>query len=299
LMIQSWVPEHAELAWLLNCQTPVSWLERVPTFKEKSQQFKQNINMGLLDYPVLMAADILMYQAYLVPVGQDQFAHLELARAIARAFNNKYGYTFTEPKEKITPTPKLMALSDPTKKMSKSLGPKSYIALADTPALIEQKIKSIVTITGTEKAVIKEFIGHTKEIHEEFADLDGILPHHKELTAEKDLSSLEKELGKVKYAQFMALYNFYMLLYVFAGSPDRRKFVTALKDGSIKFSEFKQLLADKIINFPALKSVREKRTALLANPNQVWGIIKRGGHAARVRAQKNIQVIKKKIGLIV
>jgi tryptophanyl-tRNA synthetase len=298
LMIQSWVPEHTDLAWILNCVTPISWLERVPTFKDSTQQFKNNLNMGLLDYPVLMAADILLYNADIVPVGQDQLPHLELARSIARAFNTKYGQTFIEPEEKITPTPKLMALTDPTKKMSKSLGPKSYIALSDTPDDITKKIKSMVTITGDEKKVVKEFIGHTKEIHQEFAELDGILPDHKELTMEKDLSTLEKELGRATYEQFMALYNFYMLLYIFADKTDRRKFVVALRDGSIKFSEYKQLLADRIINFPALKSLREKRTELLTQPDKVWDIMKTGSQKARITAQKNIQIVRKKIGLV-
>lgn len=297
LMIQSWVPEHTDLAWILNCVTPISWLERVPTFKDSAQQFKNNLNMGLLDYPVLMAADILLYNADIVPVGQDQFAHLELAREIARAFNSKYGQTFIEPKEKITPTPKLMALTDPTKKMSKSLGPKSYIALADTADDIEQKIKSMVTITGNEKTVIKEFIGHTKEIHREFSDLDGVLPNHKELTTEKDLATLAKEMGKVKYQKFMALYNFYMLMYIFAEAADRRRFVVALKQGTVKFSEYKQLLAEKIINYPALKALRAKRLALLREPNKVWEMVKKGSQQARAVAQKNLAGIKKKIGL--
>jgi len=298
LMIQSWVPEHTELCWILNCVTPISWLERVPTFKDSAEQFKNNLNMGLLDYPVLMAADILLYNADLVPVGQDQFPHLELAREIARAFNAKYGQIFIEPKEKITPTPKLMALTDPTKKMSKSLGPKSYIALADTPAEIEQKIKSMVTMTGDEKKVVTEFIRHTKEIHTEFADLDGVIPSHKEVAAEKDLSTLEKELGKTKYHKFMALYNFYMLLYIFAESGERRKFIVALKEGSVKFSEYKQLLADKIIAYPPLKSLREKRAELLQQPEKVWEIMKKGSLEARQTAQKNLSMIKKKIGLV-
>jgi tryptophanyl-tRNA synthetase len=254
--------------------------------------------MGLLDYPVLMAADILLYNADLVPVGQDQFAHLELARSIARTFNTKYGKTFIEPKEKITPTPKLMALSDPTKKMSKSLGPKSYLALADTPEQIEQKIKSMVTVTGTEKDIIKEFIAHTKEIHEEFAELDGLLPNHREVRKEKDLSTLEKEMGQTKYYKFMALYNFYMLLYIFAENTERRKFVVSLKDGSVKFSEYKKLLADKIINFPQLKSLREKRTELLKQPDKVWAIMTKGSQKAKTLAQKNLTAVKKKTGLV-
>lgn len=298
LMIQSWVPEHTELAWILNCVSPISWLERVPTFKESSQQFKNNLNMGLLDYPVLMAADILLYNADIVPVGMDQFPHLELAREIARAFNLKYGQTFIEPKEKITPTPKLMALTDPTKKMSKSLGTKSYIALSDTPDDIEKKIKSMTTVTGDEKKLVREFISHTKEIHREFADLDGILPDHKELSTEKDLTTIEKEMGQEMYTKFMALYNFYMLLYIFAEAKERRDFVVELKQGSVQFSKYKQLLVDKIINYPELKALREKRLELIKQPDFVWDILRKGSQKARALAQAKIGEVKKKIGLV-
>lgn len=297
IMIQSLVPEHTDLQWILNCVTPVSWLERVPTFKEKAAQFRQNVNMGLFDYPVLMAADILLYKADLVPVGQDQFAHLELAREIARAFNNRYGQTFPEPQEKITLTPKLMALSDPTKKMSKSLGPKSYISLSDSEATIKQKIKSMVTTTGDEKDVIKEFLQHTKEIHQEFHETADKTARHAEIKAERDLSALEKELGRPKFEKFMALYNFYMLLYLFAKNNDRRRFLDELKDGTIKFSTYKELLAERIITYPALKSFREKRKKLINDPEQVWHILRDGSQKARARAQKNLTEIKEKIGL--
>ena len=95
LMIQSQCPKHAELTWILNCLTPVSWLERVPTFKEKSLQMADNINMGLMDYPVLMTADIILYKAEFVPVGEDQLPHLELAREILRRFNARFGEVFS------------------------------------------------------------------------------------------------------------------------------------------------------------------------------------------------------------
>lgn len=150
LMIQSYVPEHAELAWIFNCITPISKLERVPTFKDKALQFKNNLNMGLLDYPVLMASDILIYKADAVPVGEDQMPHLELAREIARTFNHKFGQTFPEPKTILGPGARIMGLDKPEKKMSKSLGPKNYIALADSPEAIKQKLASAVTDIGND-----------------------------------------------------------------------------------------------------------------------------------------------------
>lgn len=150
VMVQSQVSEHTDLTWIFNCITPKSWLERVPTFKDKSQQFAKNINMGLLDYPVLMAADILLYKAGAVPVGEDQTPHIELTREIARAFNNRYGETFPEPEMISGPGARIMSLVDPTMKMSKSKGANHYIALADSPEVIKKKLSSAVTDTGND-----------------------------------------------------------------------------------------------------------------------------------------------------
>lgn len=297
IMLQSLVPEHTDLAWILNCVTPVAWLERVPTFKDKAQQFKNNLNMGLLDYPVLMAADILLYKADIVPVGHDQLPHLELTREIGRAFNKRYGNFFPEPQEKITPTPKIMSLTDPTKKMSKSLGQKSYLALADMPETIKKKIKSMITATGDEKDIIIEFLKRTKEIHQEFKDIAKKYNTTKEIKTEEDVDKLRKQFGEVKYKKFMGLFNFYMLLYIFAESSDRRRFVDSLQNHSIQFSEFKNLLADKITHYPALVNFRRERAKLVKNPSKVEKILKDGSQKAKRRAQKNLLMIKKKVGL--
>lgn len=163
IYLQSEVPACTELAWIFNTVTPVSDLERMTQFKDKAQKDRNNINMGLLDYPVLMAADILLYKADIVPVGQDQFQHLELTRRIARYFNNKFGETFKEPQEIITATPKIMSLSDPTKKMSKSQGPKSYIAVNDSPEVIASKIKKAVSATEYEKNIYEFYATLLKE----------------------------------------------------------------------------------------------------------------------------------------
>ncbi len=148
IAVQSQIAEHTELTWIFNTVTPVAELERMTQFKDKANSQKKNINMGLFDYPVLQAADILMYKADLVPVGQDQIQHVELTRKIARLFNNKFGEIFPEPKPLLTPTPKIMSLANPTKKMSKSHGAKSYIGINDEPEVINKKIKSAVTDTG-------------------------------------------------------------------------------------------------------------------------------------------------------
>ncbi len=153
ICLQSDIPEHTELAWIFNTITPMGLLERMTQYKDKSQKQTANINVGLFDYPVLQAADILIYKAGLVPIGQDQIQHLELSRNVAHFFNNKFGKTFPEPEALLTETPKIMSLVDPTKKMSKSMGPKSYIGINDEPGVIKEKMKKAVTDTGTSKEV--------------------------------------------------------------------------------------------------------------------------------------------------
>ncbi len=154
LFIQSHVPQHAQLAWVLNCYTMFGELSRMTQFKDKSQKHADNINAGLFDYPVLMAADILLYQADLVPVGVDQKQHLELARNIAERFNGLYSPTFVVPEGYIPPVgAKVMSLTDPTRKMSKSdENPKSYVSIIDDEATIIKKFKSAVTDSDMEIA---------------------------------------------------------------------------------------------------------------------------------------------------
>ncbi len=147
LFIQSHVPEHAELAWVLNCYTQMGELNRMTQFKDKSQRHSGNINAGLFTYPALMAADILIYQANEVPVGDDQKQHLELARNVAERFNNLYGEVFTVPEPMIPKVgARVMSLQDPTKKMSKSDdNPNNYVGLLEDPKKIAKKIKRAVT----------------------------------------------------------------------------------------------------------------------------------------------------------
>lgn len=147
LFVQSAVQEHAELAWIFNCVTPISELYRMTQFKDKSARQEKNINTGLLTYPVLQAADILLYHGNTVPVGQDQVQHVELTRDVAKWFNNKYGAFFEEPKALLTQVPKVMSLLEPEKKMSKSLGEGQVIELGDEPEVIEKKLKKAVTAT--------------------------------------------------------------------------------------------------------------------------------------------------------
>jgi tryptophanyl-tRNA synthetase len=154
MFCQSHVPAHSQLAWVLNCNTYMGELSRMTQFKDKSKKVGENIGVGLFDYPALMAADILLYQTNLVPVGADQKQHLELTRDIALRFNNIYGEVFTIPEPYIPPAnagARIMSLQDPTKKMSKSDdNENSIIGLLDAPEVLVKKIKRSVTDSGSE-----------------------------------------------------------------------------------------------------------------------------------------------------
>ena len=142
VFVQSDVPEHTELAWYLGSVTPMGDLNRMTQFKEKSEEHKQNVNAGLFTYPILMAADVLLYKATVVPVGDDQVQHLELAREIARRFDARFGEVFPEPKPVLSTTPRIMGLDGKTK-MSKTRG--NTIDIFDPPAVIEKKLKTAFT----------------------------------------------------------------------------------------------------------------------------------------------------------
>jgi tryptophanyl-tRNA synthetase len=150
IFLQSHVPAHAELGWILNCVTPMGWLERMTQFKDRSAKVggnRERISTGLFDYPVLMAADILLYQATHVPVGEDQKQHVELTRDIAERFNRLYGETFVVPEPMIAETgARIMGLADPTRKMSKSEGePGQAIGIFDDPDTIRRNIMRATT----------------------------------------------------------------------------------------------------------------------------------------------------------
>jgi tryptophanyl-tRNA synthetase len=153
IFVQSDVPAHAELTWMLNCLTRMSELERMTQFKDKARKQPENIGVGLFDYPVLMAADILLYQTDLVPVGEDQRQHLELTRDIAIRFNRDYGKTFRVPEAFIPKVgARIMSLADPTKKMSKSdeESDAGCVMLMDDADAVRRKFKRAVTDSGTE-----------------------------------------------------------------------------------------------------------------------------------------------------
>jgi len=173
IFIQSHIPQHAELAWILNTITKVSELERMTQFKDKAEN-KEGVAMGLFDYPALMAADILLYDTDVVPVGDDQVQHIELARTLVKRFNSKFGETFVVPEPKLVKDgARIMGLDDPSKKMSKSAASEyNYIALTDDEETVRRKIKKAVTDSGSEiiyddsKPAIKNLVN----IYSLFAD---------------------------------------------------------------------------------------------------------------------------------
>jgi tryptophanyl-tRNA synthetase len=142
IVVQSHVPEHTELGWVFNCVTPIGEAERMTQFKDKSRQHKSNINMGLLDYPVLQAADILVYKAGFVPVGEDQVQHIELSREIARKFNGRFGDTFPEPEAILSSAPRIMG-TEGKNKMSKTLN--NYIGILEEESSVWEKLRTAVT----------------------------------------------------------------------------------------------------------------------------------------------------------
>ncbi len=295
IFLQSLIPAHSELAWILNTLTPMGELSRMTQFRDKAgilneeeiskpekwdkerellpkthqvvqSQMKavQKIhtywaNVGLFDYPVLMAADILLYGAQFVPVGNDQDQHLELTRTLARKFNAKFparrspgeggGKTFMEPKPLHTETPRVMSLKNPGKKMSKS-DPASCLFLDDSPTEIQAKIKTAVTDSGSE----------IKYDPKNKAAVSNLLKIYSSL-ADKPIEKLEKE---------------------FSGKT---------------YSEFKTELAEVIANHFA--DYRTKKKTLLAKPHTIAAILKSGSQKAGTKAEKKISEVKKKIGITI
>jgi tryptophanyl-tRNA synthetase len=245
--LQSDILEHANLTWLFDCITPAGQLQGMIEFREKVEE-GQPANAGLLNYPVLMAADILIYKAMSVPVGEDQRQHLELARDIARTFNKRFGETFPEPKGIFVEGLRIKSLDDPNKKMSKSL-PKGCLYLTDSPEMIKKKIRSAVTDSGTE--VIFD------------------------------------------PAKKPALANLLLIYSEMSGKTI--KDIVAEHEGS-GYKKFKDNLAETVSL--ALEPFREKRAEIAANPDRVRKILLEGAKEARSVAQKTLEEVKRKMGLI-
>ena len=199
LFVQSDVREHAELCWLLNSVTQFGELRRMTQFKDKAAGNDESVSAALFDYPVLQAADIILYDTDLVPVGEDQKQHIELTRDIVARFNQRYGAVFVEPKADIKETgARIMALDDPSKKMSKSSpNPNSYIALSDEPDVIRKKIRRAVTDSGSEIVVHSDKPALSNLISI-YALLTNVNPHRvQEQFAGKGYGAFKSELAEV------------------------------------------------------------------------------------------------------
>ena len=248
LEIQSTTP-HAELAYLLSTIYPVSRLEDLPTYKEKKAQHPKYVNMGLLYYPVLMTADILLYKAELVPVGIDQEPHLEVAREIARKFNGMFGEIFPEPQRFKTAGEYVPSLTGEGK-MSKTVEG-SYITLADDLETIKKRIAKTPTDSGT---------------------LGGNIPQE----------------GGVA--------NLFTLLKLFTDKEVFVKFVIDYREGKIRYSEMKEVLATAV--FKELKPIQEKRQEFENNSDLVDEIIREHTEKCRERALRTMVEVKEKMGLL-
>ena len=215
IFLQSQVTGHTELSWILSCLTPVGDLHRMTQFKDKSSRPGASVNAGLLFYPVLMAADILLYNADRVPVGEDQKQHLELARNLAQKFNSTYSPTFKVPEPFIGQTgARIMALQNPTRKMSKTdENASDYLLLLDPPELLRKKIMSAVTDSGSEVRADPEKPGITNLLHilsamtdRSVADLENEYGHQgygvfKKAVADAVIARLEPM--QVRYREFL------------------------------------------------------------------------------------------------
>jgi len=254
---QSKVPQHTELAWLFNTITPVGWLDRLPTYKEKQTQIKTSgnpranswkNNMGILDYPVLMAADILVYKSNLVPVGDEQLKHIDVANEIAKKFNYLFGETFEPIKPYLAKGSQILSLQDPTKKMSKTSD--EGIALSDDPDTVRAKIKKATTDSGKEILFDEEKKPGISNLMTIYALLDPNI---------KNLRQIEKEY-------------------------DGRSYV-----------DFKNDLAEVVVNF--LKPFQEKRKGFEKDPDKVLEILTKSEEKARVLASTTLREVKERMGL--
>jgi tryptophanyl-tRNA synthetase len=262
LFIQSQVPEHLELTYLFSTVTTVGKMQHLPTFKDKVKQYPEHVTMALLNYPVLMAADILIYKAGLVPVGIDQEPHLEVAREIARRMNQDFGTDFPEPKRFATKGEYVPSITG-AGKMSKSVEG-SYINLTDSLEDIKKALARVVTDSG-------RGIVHKKEGLREYF--------------------YEDENGKLSEG-VTALLKFVEL---FQGVEKRREYETQYEGDGIRYGDLKNSLADAI--FAELEPIQIKRAELEANPEYVDKVIAEGAEKARKVARETLDAVKEKMGL--
>ncbi|TAL68467.1 MAG: tryptophan--tRNA ligase [Bacteroidetes bacterium] len=264
LFVQSHVPEHAELAWVLICLAGTGELSRMTQFKDKAAQHPENVNAGLFAYPVLMAADILLYQADLVPVGEDQKQHLELTRDIAQRFNHNYSDTFKIPDAYIPKTgARIMSLQEPTKKMSKSdENKKATIFLSESDEEIKNKIKRAVTDSG--ELLNDDFFKNASINHESLMDF------------------MKNRPG---LANLLTLYH----------ASTNKAFIEMGKDLAGKgFGDIKSIVAEAMADY--LNPIRTKYNEIRKDENKLKELLAQGAEKAHSVALKTLRKVYKKVG---
>src|SRR3989338_3356629 len=229
IFLQSFVPEHAELTWIFSCVTPIGELERMTQYKDKASRQTKNVNAGLFIYPILQAADILLYKPLIVPIGEDQTQHLEFTRMIARRFNRRFGETFPEPRPRYTTVPRLMSFNDPLKKMSK-LWPCGCIFLEDSPMVIAEKISRAVTDTSPTPGEMSPGVKNLFLLLKEFSDA-ATIKHFEKAHADGSIrySDLKTALAKDIAKNLAPFQKKYVTLI-----KQPKKLMAVLKSGSQK-----------------------------------------------------------------
>lgn len=230
LFQQSLMPEHTELAWILNCLARMGELERMTQFKDKAAKQKTGVSVGLFTYPVLMAADILLYDINVVPVGADQKQHVELARDLAERFNRQFGETFVVPEPQIRKSgARLMSLDNPREKMSKSSKqPKSFISLMDEPEMIRKKIAAAVTDSG----VMIVFDQENKPALSNLITIMALLKKQTTEQIERDYTGRDYSEFKKDLAELLVLYLLPLQAEIKGWLKNRKKLIGILKDGA-------------------------------------------------------------------
>ncbi len=259
VFIQSLIPEHLELSWILGCVSSHGELSRMTQFKEKVEQLKTKdkdafVSAGLFFYPVLQAADILIYKADYVPVGKDQEQHLELTRNIAERFNHQFGVNYFKLPESLnTEVTKLLSTADPNKKMSKSLGEKHFINLFSDEAIIRKQIKSAVTDTG-------------------------------------------ENMGARTITMAPGVQNLFSILKASGNVNAYNSFMTNYTDGSLRYGDLKAAVGDSLIDF--LKPIQENYSNILTNKKQYQDLIYAASEQIRKVARQTLNEVREITGLL-
>ena len=273
LFLQSDVNEHFELAFYLSSLASVARMQHLPTFKEKVKQHPKDVTMALLNYPVLMAADILLYKANAVPVGTDQIPHLEIARELARKCNAQFGLNFPEPTRFATTGEYVPSLKGEGK-MSKSVEG-SYINLSDNLDAIKQRLAGAPTDSGQ---------GEIKQVNVE---------------ADQPTTSVKAEKiyidGQTK-AESLGVRNLLILVELFEGAEKRKTYEASYQDQGIRYNQLKTDLAEAI--YAELQPLQERRAKLFADPTYINQVIEQGAQKARNIAQQTVKELRTKMGLV-